>query len=67
MRTEDLPLYIKEIFDRKKVKYNKFDVARMRYLCKTFVEFVVTLNETQSKRHLPMEKRSKRLEADGDR
>jgi hypothetical protein len=41
MKTEDMPLNIKKIFDRKKVKYSKYDVARMRYLCKTFVEFVV--------------------------
>ena len=41
MRTEDVPLSIKQIFDRKKVKYSKYDVAKMRYLCKTFVEFVV--------------------------
>ena len=41
MRTEDVKLDIKEIFDRKKVQYGRFDVARMRYLCKTFVEFVL--------------------------
>lgn len=41
MKTEDVPLNIKQIFDRKKVNYSKYDVARMRYLAKTFVEFVV--------------------------
>ena len=41
MKTEDIKLDVKEIFDRKKVDYSKFDVARMRYLCKTFVEFVL--------------------------
>jgi len=45
MKTEDVPLNIKEIFDKKKVAYSKYDVARMRYLCKTFVEFIVDMEK----------------------
>ena len=41
MNTQDVPLNIKEIFDRKKTNYHKHDVARMRYLCKHFIEFVL--------------------------
>ena len=43
MKTEDLPLNIKEIFERKKAEFNKYDVARMRYLCKTFIGFIIDL------------------------
>ena len=45
MKTEDLKLDVKEIFDRKKIKYHKHDIARMRYLCKTFIEFVVDMKK----------------------
>ncbi len=41
MKTEDVELNIKEIFERKKVAYNSSDIARMRYLCKQFVEYVI--------------------------
>jgi len=41
MKTEDVKLDIKEIFERKKKEYSRFDVARMRYLCKTFIEFIL--------------------------
>ncbi len=40
MRTEDLPLDIKGIFDQKKLRYKPQDIARMRYACRCFVEFV---------------------------
>lgn len=45
MKTEDVPLNIKQILDRKKFAYKKHDVARMRYLCKTFVEFIVDMGK----------------------
>lgn len=41
MNTENVPLNIKEIFDKKQVSYHKHDVAHMRYLCKQFVEYVL--------------------------
>ncbi|GEM_PF-3087553 len=41
MRTEDVPLDIKEIFERKKVVYKPSDVARVRYMCRQFVEHVI--------------------------
>lgn len=41
MKTEDVKLDVKQIFDRKKVQYNCYDIARMRYLCRTLVEFVL--------------------------
>ena len=41
MKTEDLPLDVKRIFERKNVPHTPQDIARMRYLCKTFVEFVL--------------------------
>lgn len=41
MKTEDIKLDIKKIFEKKKVKYHKHDIARMRYLCKNFVEYVI--------------------------
>lgn len=43
MLTEEVPLYVKGVFDRKKVKYHKHDVARMRRLCTIFIEFVLDL------------------------
>lgn len=61
MRTEDVQLDIKGIFERKKVPHCSYDVARMRYLCKQFVEFILELEkneQTQNQRDLPMEKRS---------
>ena len=41
MKTELLPLNIKEVFDKKKVLYHPHDVAQMRYLCKQFIDFVL--------------------------
>ena len=67
MKTELMPLNVKEIFDRKKVDYNKFDVARMRYLCKQFVEYIIEYekNKTKEKRSLPLEEGKTWREADG--
>jgi len=45
VKTEDVKLDIKSIFDKKKIDYSRYDVARMRYLCKTFVEFVVEMEK----------------------
>jgi len=45
MKTEDLPLDVKRIFARKHVEFTPHDVARMRYLCKTFVEFVLEIGK----------------------
>ena len=41
MRTENVWLNVREIFDRKGIPYHKHDVAQMRYLCKTFVEYML--------------------------
>lgn len=43
MKTEDVNLDIKRVFDRKKAKYTPYDIARMRYLCRIFVEFVLEM------------------------
>ena len=40
MKNENMPFDIKEIFRRKRVYYDGLDIARMRYLCKTFAEFM---------------------------
>ncbi|MFA6073049.1 MAG: hypothetical protein WC758_02980 [Candidatus Woesearchaeota archaeon] len=40
MKTEDVLLDIKEIFDQKGTAYTPQDIARMRYACRSFVEFV---------------------------
>jgi hypothetical protein len=40
MKTEDVTLNIKEIFDQKNLEYTPADVARMRYCCRSLVEFV---------------------------
>ncbi len=45
MKTEDIQLDIKSIFDRKRISYNPADVARMRYLCRIFVENIIELNQ----------------------
>ena len=45
MNVENVPLDIRQILERKKVDYKKHDVARMRYLCKTFIEFVVDMGK----------------------
>jgi len=41
MKTEEVPLNIKRIFDQKRMRYHRQDVARMRYLCKQFVEYML--------------------------
>ncbi|KKK83787.1 hypothetical protein LCGC14_2789870 [marine sediment metagenome] len=41
MRTENVWLNVREIFDRKGMPYHKHDVAQMRYLCRQFVEYMI--------------------------
>jgi len=65
MNTQDVPLNIKEIFDRKKVNYHKHDVARMRYLCKQFVEYVIEYGKAEEKRNLFVEEGKAGTEAVG--
>ena len=43
MKTEDLPLNIKEIFEKKGEKYSPEDIARARHVCRTVVENVIAL------------------------
>ena len=59
MRTEDVPLDIKGIFERKKVSYHKFDIARMRNLCKIFIEYILEYekNKTKEKGSISLESR----------
>ena len=45
MKTEDAPLDVKEIFQKKMAEYTPHDIARMRYLCRTFVEFVLDMGK----------------------
>ena len=45
MKTEDVPLDVKQIFERKKVTYSGRDIARMRYLCREFVEFILEMGK----------------------
>ena len=41
MNTEDIQLDIKQIFQRKREVFTPQDVARMRYLCRIFVETMI--------------------------
>lgn len=50
MKTENLPLDIKQIFDRKKVKYTKYDIAGMRYLAKNFIEYLLECQKNEDKK-----------------
>jgi hypothetical protein len=69
MKTELMPLNVKEIFDKKKVDYSKFDVARMRYLCKQFVEYIIEheKSKTEGKGNIFMEEGKAGTEAVGAR
>lgn len=49
MKTEDMPLDIKGIFDRKGIKYEAFDIAMMRYMCRKYVEFVLDTQKQRDK------------------
>jgi len=70
MKTEDVQLDIKPIFDRKKISYIPADVARMRYLCTLFVENILELNRIRKdeiKDNGEMEKGNMWGQADGNR
>ena len=45
MKTEDVLLNVKEIFDKKKASYSPADIARARYACKIFVENMIELRK----------------------
>lgn len=49
MKTEDIKLDIKEIFERKKMSYHKHDIARMRYLCQCFIEYIIEYQKNRIK------------------
>ena len=70
MKTEDIQLDIKTIFDRKKISYNPADVARMRYLCTIFIENMIELHKVcsnENQHNKKMEAWSLRGQADGTR
>ena len=69
MKTEDIQLDIKSIFDRKKIVYGPADVARMRYLCTVFVENMIELYKVcnEAKYNQEMEERNLWGQADGTR
>lgn len=60
MQTDNVPLNVKAIFREKKVNHSIYDVARMRYLCKTFVEYIL---ECQKGKQKPIEKQQTKLNA----
>ena len=66
MKTEDVQLDIKAIFEGKKVRYCRCDIARMRHLCKGLVGLVIEFErnngQTKNKGDLPMENRSEGTE-----
>ena len=47
MKTDNVPLDIKGIFRQKRVSHSMYDIARMRYLCKTFVEYVLECQKSE--------------------
>ena len=49
MNTEDIPLDIKGIFDRKGMKYDTFEIAMTRYLCRKFVEYLIDMQKQRDK------------------
>lgn len=49
MRIEDIPLEIKPIFERKKMEYEASDIARIRYICKELVEYLIDLQRRKQK------------------
>jgi len=53
MNTEDVPLNIKEIFDKKRILYHPHDIAQMRYLCRKFIDFLL---ECERKRSSPYDR-----------
>lgn len=70
MKTENVLLDIKEIFDRSRITYTPADVARMRYLCKIFVENMIKLRElcdNQAEGNGKMEEGNMRGQTDGNR
>ena len=68
MKTENVLLNIKEIFDKKKVKYHKHDIALMRYLCKQFIAYVLESQRHATRKNgLPLEKGQIRTETVRDR
>lgn len=41
MKTEDVELNVKEIFDKKRVTYTSYDIARARWVCRQIIEFLI--------------------------
>ena len=70
MKTEDVQLDIKAIFERKRLVYTPADVARMRHLCRIFVENIIELGKpcyNQKKDNGTMEAGNMWGQADGNR